>query len=60
MREVALGSMLARHDLGIEQLGPATQTTMRHFILCGERQLLDLHSKLKLDHPDGQADQLHK
>ncbi len=33
---------------------------MRHFLLVGEAQLADLHSKLVLDHPGGEADQLHK
>jgi len=33
---------------------------MRSFLLCGEGQLHDLHSKLKLDHPNGEANQLHK
>ena len=33
---------------------------MRSFLLCGDRQLHDLHSKLRLDHPHGEADQLHK
>lgn len=32
----------------------------RSFLLCGDRQLHDLHSKLKLDHPNGEAEQLHK
>lgn len=33
---------------------------MRSFLLCGDGQLHDLHSKLKLDHPQGEANQLHK
>lgn len=33
---------------------------MRSFLLCGEGQLHDLHSKLKLDHPNSEANQLHK
>ncbi len=33
---------------------------MRSFLLCGDAQLHDLHSKLKLDHPHGEANQLHK
>jgi Fe-S cluster assembly protein SufD len=33
---------------------------MRHFLLAGSGQLQDLHSKLVLDHPRGEADQLHK
>lgn len=33
---------------------------MRSFLLCGDGQLHDLHSKLTLDHPNGEANQLHK
>ena len=33
---------------------------MRHFMLAASGQLHDLHSKLRLDHPAGQATQLHK
>lgn len=41
---------------------PATHTTlqMKSFLLCGEKQLHDLHSKLVLDYPNGEAAQLHK
>jgi SUF system FeS cluster assembly, SufBD len=42
------------------QVGPDTTTEMRHFLLCGEEQLHDLHSKLHLLHPRGEANQLHK
>lgn len=40
--------------------GPLLWLQMRSFLLCGDRQLHDLHSKLKLDHPNGEASQLHK
>jgi Fe-S cluster assembly protein SufD len=33
---------------------------MKHFVLCGARQLHDLHTSLRLDHPEGVADQVHK
>lgn len=33
---------------------------LRSFLVCGEGQLQDLHSKLRLDHPHGEASQLHK
>ena len=33
---------------------------MRSFLLCGPSQLHDLHSKLRLTHPRGKANQLHK
>lgn len=42
------------------QVGEATTTVLRAFTVCGEGQLHDLHSKLHLDHPEGQANQLHK
>jgi len=58
--EAALGGKLARHDLQIRQLGPETHTVMRQLCLAGEGQVQDLHSKLVLDHPGGEADQLHK
>ena len=58
--EARLGGSLTRHDVGIEQLGADTETTMRSFILSGESELHDLHSKLRLNHPRGLAEQLHK
>lgn len=58
--EADIGGSLTRHDLGIVQLGKSTKTEMKHFVLSGEAQLHDLHSKLILDHPEGTADQLHK
>lgn len=60
MTELRVGGRLSRHDVSIEQLGEATQSQMRSFLLCGDSQLHDLHSKLKLDHPRGEASQLHK
>lgn len=58
--EARLGGSLSRHDVGISQAGPDTVTSMRHFLLAGAGQLQDLHTKLALDHPRGQANQLHK
>eukprot|EP00798_Chlamydomonas_sp_ICE-L_P001464 gene1464-32842_t len=60
LSEACVGASLARHDLGITQEGAATETTLRHFLLCGSGQLHDLHSKLDLSHPNGTANQLHK
>lgn len=51
---------VCRHDVNIQQGGEQTSTKMRHFLLCGARQVHDLHTSLVLDHPDGNADQLHK
>lgn len=58
--EARVGGSLTRHDVGVQQDGPDTTTSMKHFVLAGAGQLQDLHSKLVLDHPRGEADQLHK
>ena len=58
--EARVGGALSRHDLGVAQGGPDTATSMRHFLLASSNQLQDLHSKLVLDHPRGEANQLHK
>ncbi|KAK9826208.1 hypothetical protein WJX81_008547 [Elliptochloris bilobata] len=58
--EARLGGRLSRQDLGVEQGGEATDTVLRSFLLAGEAQLHDLHSKLHLQHPAGTAAQLHK
>ncbi|KAL3132695.1 hypothetical protein ABBQ32_009205 [Trebouxia sp. C0010 RCD-2024] len=58
--EATVGAAISRHDLSIQQVGEATTTVLRAFTVCGEGQLHDLHSKLHLDHPEGQANQLHK
>jgi Fe-S cluster assembly protein SufD len=51
---------LSRHDVSVTQLGPATATTQRAFLLVGADATGDLHTSLALDHPDATADQLHK
>lgn len=33
---------------------------MRHFVLSGPVQTHDVHTKLRLQHPGGEATQLHK
>ena len=33
---------------------------MRHFVLSGPKQVHDVHSRLRLQHPRGKAVQLHK
>lgn len=33
--EARVGGSLTRHDLGIQQVGPDTTSTMKHFILAG-------------------------
>jgi Fe-S cluster assembly protein SufD len=49
-----------RHDLIIQQGGAQTNTTLRHFLLCGAGQVHDLHTSMVLEHPEGKTDQLHK
>ncbi|CAL5226157.1 g8980 [Coccomyxa viridis] len=60
LTEARLGGRLTRQDVNVAQEGEETRTEMRSFLLCGDRQLHDLHSKLRLEHPRGTADQLHK
>ena len=60
LTEARLGGSMSRHDVDIQQVGPETETSMRSFLLAGASQLQDLHSKLRLDHPQGVAQQLHK
>lgn len=60
LTETSVGGSLTRHDVGIDQDGEETETVMDHFLLCGEDQLHDLHTRLKLEHPNGYANQLHK
>ncbi len=54
------GSAVPTGGGGRTQGGEATETTLRSFLLAGEAQLHDLHSKLHLQHPHGVAAQLHK
>ncbi|KAK3163799.1 hypothetical protein QOZ80_1AG0008460 [Eleusine coracana subsp. coracana] len=59
--EVSTGAKLNRHNLHIQQLGPETETEMSTFHLTSQdKQIHDLHSRLILDHPRGQSQQLHK
>lgn len=38
--EARVGGSLTRHDLGVQQDGSDTTTTMKHFILAGEHMHL--------------------
>ena len=60
LAEINFGGRLGRHDLGVTQLGPRTNTELACFNLAGEGQCLDLHSKVVLDHEEGTTDQVHK
>lgn len=51
---------LSRHDASVEQLGPATRTSLRSFLLASGAGVLDLHSAVELDHPGAEVRQLHK
>ena len=51
---------ISRADVDVRQLGPSTSTSMRSFILAGEDQLVDLHTRLSMEFPEGEAEQLHK
>eukprot|EP00884_Botryococcus_braunii_P009970 jgi/Botrbrau1/18975/Bobra.0100s0012.1 len=60
MTEARLGGSLSRQDISILQEGEETNTEMSSFLLAGREQLHDLHSKLRLCHPQGIANQIHK
>lgn len=60
LTEACVGGDLARHDVNVDQVGEATDTVMRHFVLAAAGQLHDVHTKLTLKHPEGTASQLHK
>lgn len=60
LTEACLGAQLARHDVDVQQTGEETRTNMRHFVLSGRGQTHDVHTKLRLQHPRGEAAQLHK
>lgn len=60
LTEARAGGRLSRHDVGVQQSGPDTETHLRHFLICGSSQLHDLHTKLELNHPRGVAAQVHK
>ena len=58
--EAELGGKLSRHNLHIQQLGADTITKLSNFMVAGQNQLQDLHSRLILSHPRGFARQLQK
>ena len=60
LAEINVGGRLGRHDLGVTQLGPRTNTELACFNLAGSGQCMDLHSKVTLDHEEGTTDQVHK
>jgi len=60
LTSACLAGPLSRHDVRVEQLGPDTHTRQRAFLLAGACAAAELHTQLALEHPQGQAQQLHK
>lgn len=60
LTDICVGSKLARHDVNVAQEGSDTETKMKHFVLCGKDQLHDVHTTVRLEHPRGACQQLHK
>jgi Fe-S cluster assembly protein SufD len=57
---IGLGSQLSRHNWEIFQGGKQTTTTLNGLAMIGDKQVADTHSKIALNHPHGQTNQLHK
>lgn len=57
---VSLGAQLSRHNLGIWQQGPNTETILNGLTLVNQTQVSDTHSLISLNHPYGMTAQLHK
>ncbi len=57
---INLGGKLARHHWEMYQTGKQTDTTLNGLDLIAGEQVADTHSKIALNHPHGQTNQLHK
>ncbi len=57
---ISLGSQLSRHNWEVFQGGKQTTTTLNGLAMIGDTQVADTHSKIALNHPHGQTNQLHK
>jgi Fe-S cluster assembly protein SufD len=57
---ISLGSKLARHHWEVYQTGKQTDTTLNGLAMIASDQVADTHSKIALNHPHGQTNQLHK
>jgi Fe-S cluster assembly protein SufD len=57
---ISLGSQLSRHNWEIFQGGKQTSTTLNGLAMIGDTQVADTHSKIMLNYPHGQTNQLHK
>jgi Fe-S cluster assembly protein SufD len=59
-KAISLGSQMARHHWDVFQTGPQTSTVLNGLAMIGKQQIADTHSKIVLNHPHGQTNQLHK
>jgi Fe-S cluster assembly protein SufD len=57
---VSSGGQLTRHHWEVFQTGAQTSTTLNGLALIAGQQVADTHSKIALNHPHGQTNQLHK
>lgn len=57
---ISLGARISRHNLGVTQAGPQTETTLNGLCAIADTQLADTHSLIHFNHPHGSADQRHK
>ncbi len=57
---ISLGSHLSRHNWEVFQGGKQTTTILNGLAMIGDTQVADTHSKIALNHPHGQTNQLHK
>ena len=57
---ISLGARISRHNLGVTQTGPQTETTLNGLSAIADTQLADTHSVISFNHPHGSADQRHK
>jgi Fe-S cluster assembly protein SufD len=57
---ITTGAQLSRHNLGVTQTGPQTETTLQGLSAIAGTQLADTHSIIAFNHPYGTANQRHK
>jgi Fe-S cluster assembly protein SufD len=57
---ISLGSQLSRHHWEVFQGGKQTTTILNGLAMIGDTQVADTHSKIALNYPHGQTNQLHK
>ncbi len=59
-QSISLGSQLSRQNWEVFQGGKQTTTILNGLAMIGDEQVADTHSKIALNHPHGQTNQLHK